>query len=213
MIHGLARQEIRPKTVIDVGANVGQFAIAAAKLFSDVTVHSFEPNPDCVAALRKNVNSLGNVVVYPLALGDEEGTLTFHLNSHSHSGSILPLAAGHVRAFPGAREIGTIKVKVSTLDKVFSDIDLPAPVLLKLDVQGYEAQTLKGSVDTLRRVEYVVLEASFKPMYQGEMLFMDIIRLMEKFGFVFLRPVGLLTDPCTGEIIQTDALFRRAHID
>jgi len=60
------------------------------------------------------------------------------------------------------------------------------------------------------RVEYVVLEASFKPMYEGEMLFMDIVRLMEGYGFSFLRPVGLLSDPRTGEIIQMDALFSRA---
>ena len=212
MISGLVRQEILPKTVIDVGANVGQFAVASAKLFSDVTVYSFEPNPDCVAALRKNVSSLDNVVVYPVALGDEERELAFHVNSHSHSSSFLPLAKGHVSAFPDAREVGTIQVKLSTLDKVFADIELHGPVLLKLDVQGYEAQVLRGAVDTLKRVDYVVLEASFKPMYQGEMLFMDMIRLMENFGFSFLRPVGFLTDPRTGEIIQMDALFRRVNL-
>ena len=54
-----------------------------------------------------------------------------------------------------------------------------------------------------------MLEASFKPMYHGEMLFMEIVRLMEGYGFSFLRPVGLLHDPHSGEIIQMDALFRR----
>lgn len=209
MISDLIRQDVLPRTVIDVGANVGQFAIASAKLFPNVVVHSFEPNPECVALLSKHVASLENVSVYPMALGDKEGEVAFHVNSHSHSSSILPLADSHRDAFPDAREVNTIKVKVSTLDTVFAGVELVAPVLLKLDVQGYEAQALRGAVDTLKRVDYVVLEASFKPMYQGEMLFMGIVRLMEGYGFSFLRPVGLLPDPHTGEIIQMDALFRR----
>lgn len=209
MISDLVRQGVLPSTVIDVGANVGQFAVASAKLFPNVSVHSFEPNPDCVAALRKNVMSLGKVSVYPVALGESEGEVAFHVNSHSHSSSILPLGENHRGAFPDAREIGTIQVKISTLDKIFADVELLSPVLLKLDLQGYEAQALRGAAETLKRVDYVVLEASFKPMYEGEMLFMDVVRLMEGCGFVFLRPVGLLPDPRTGEILQMDALFRR----
>ncbi len=209
MISDLARQGVLPGTVIDVGANVGQFAVASAKLFPNVSVHSFEPNPDCVALLKKHVKPLGNVKVYPIALGDEEGEVAFHVNSHSHSSSILPLSSNHLEAFPDAREVNSIRVKVSTLDRVFSGIELAAPVLLKLDVQGYEAQALRGAVETLKRVDYVILEASFKPMYEGEMLFMEVVRLMEAYGFSFLRPVGWLNDPKTGEIIQMDALFRR----
>lgn len=209
MISHLVRQGVLPRTIIDVGANVGQFAVASAKLFPNASVHSFEPNPRCVAELCKNVASLGRVSVYPIALGESEGEVAFHINSHSHSSSILPLGENHRSAFLHAREIGTIQVKISTLDKIFADIELPSPVLLKLDVQGYEAQALRGAAETLKRVDYVVLEASFKPMYEGEMLFMDIVRLMEGCGFVFLRPVGLLPDPRTGEIFQMDALFGR----
>lgn len=210
MISDLVRQGVSPRTVIDVGANAGQFAVASAKLFSDVTVHSFEPNPECVSLLNKHTDPLGNVKVYPVALGDEEGEVTFHVNSHSHSSSILPLTKNHLEAFPAARELNSIRVRISTLDKIFSNIELAAPVLLKLDVQGYEAQVLRGAAETLKRVDYVVLEASFKPMYEGEMLFMDVVRQMEACGFSFLRPVGWLNDPNTGEIIQMDALFQRS---
>lgn len=209
MASDLVCQKVLPKTVIDVGANVGQFAVASAKLFPNVLVHAFEPNPDCVVALQKNVMSLGSVLVYHIALGEEEGEAAFHVNSHSHSSSILPLSRNHLEAFPDAREVNSIQVKVSTLDTIFSGMELSAPVLLKLDVQGYEAQALRGAVKTLERIDYVVLETSFKPMYEGEMLFMDIVRLMESYGFSFLRPVGWLNDPNTGEIVQMDALFQR----
>lgn len=209
IVSGLLHQDILPKSVIDVGANVGQFAVASAKLFPDVIVYSFEPNPESVRTLKKYVNSLQNVLVYPIGLGDKTGELNFHVNSHSHSSSILPLSKNHSIAFPNAKEMKVIQIEVSTLDDVFSDIELPSPVLLKLDVQGYEAQVLRGGVETLKRVNCVILESSFKPLYEGEILFMEIVRLMEGYGFVFKRPVGWLNDPNTDEIIQIDALFQR----
>lgn len=209
MVSGLAKQGLLPKSVIDVGANVGQFAVAAAKIFPDVKVHSFEPNPACAQTLVKNVNSLSNVTVHQLALGDSEGEVSFHVNSHSHSSSILPLSTNHKRAFPHARELETIQVPLSTLDVVFEATTFESPVLLKLDVQGYEVQVMRGAREFLKRVDFVVLEASFKPMYDGELLFMETVKFMEEFGFVFRRPVGWLNDPGTGEVIQMDALFER----
>lgn len=211
MVSDLLRQHIVPSTIIDVGANVGQFSVASAKLFPGVCIHAFEPNPNSVTALSKNVRYLNNVLTYPLALGERIGMTEFHVNQHSQSSSILPLEYMHMEAFPSAREAATISVELSTLDKVFEDIELPAPALLKLDVQGYEGKVLSGAKKTLKRMDYVLLEASFKPMYMGEMLFMDVIRIMMECGFVFLRPVCFLRDPRTNEIIQMDALFRRCE--
>lgn len=209
MVSNLARQGIVPKTIIDVGANVGQFAVSVLKIFPGATLYSFEPNPNCVIELRKNTSQFRNVVVYPLALGDKEGETTFNVNSYSHSSSILHLTEDHLEAFPSAREIESIQVKVSTLDKVLEGIELVEPVLLKVDVQGYEAKTLYGAANVLRHVDYVVMEVSFKPMYQGEALFMELAHLMEMYGFSFRRPIDFLTDPHSGEIIQMDALFER----
>src|ERR671933_427952 len=69
VVSRLANHSIRPRTVLDVGANVGQFAVASAKLLPDAQVHSFEPVPKSVERLRKNVSGLKNVIVYPFALG------------------------------------------------------------------------------------------------------------------------------------------------
>jgi FkbM family methyltransferase len=205
----LMRQGLLPKTIIDVGANVGQFAVASSYIYPKSTVYSFEPNPPCASQLQKNVDGLSNVKVYQLALGDASGEIEFHVNSHSHSSSILPLASSHLDAFPDARESTIIRVEVSTLDKVFEGVEMQHPVLLKLDVQGYELQVLLGGQELLAHVDYVLLEASFKPMYQGEPVFVDIEKKMREFGFEFLRPVGFLRAPKTGEFLQMDALFQK----
>ena len=209
MVSALKRQNLEPKTVLDIGANVGQFTVAVAKMFPGVQVHSFEPVPECFMRLRKNVSKLKNVSVYQLALGDTDGETVCHINSHSQSSSILPLSKEHCAAFPNAREISQVPIKISRLDTIFATRKIDSPNLLKIDVQGYEANVLRGGEETLKRIQYVVAETSFKSLYQGEPIFLDLVRLMESRGFQFIRPVGWLSDPRNGEILQMDALFSR----
>jgi FkbM family methyltransferase len=210
IVSSLRRQGIEPKTIIDVGANVGQFAVACAKIFPTSTVHSFEPEPKSLEKLKRNVENLSKVRICPVALGERSGEALFHINSHSHSSSILPLEERHRQAFPEAQEVKTIKVPLSTLDRELKSISMDRPVLLKLDVQGYEPHVLEGASDTLKRVDYVILEASFRPMYVGEKTFVEITAMMEERGFQFLRPLAWLTDPHNGEVLQMDALFGKS---
>lgn len=205
----LRRQGIVPDTIIDIGANVGQFAVASMKTFPNARVHSFEPQPDSFAQLSKHVRAFPQSSVYPVACGDFIGSTAFHVNTLSHSSSILPLAARHLEAFPQYREATTIEVKVQTLDSLLPTIAPSGLTLLKIDVQGFEAKVLAGAAEALTRVDYVLLEASLRPLYEGEMLFPEMLAFMAARGFRFLRPVAWMTDPHNGEILQMDVLFGR----
>lgn len=209
LVDALRRQGVRPRTVIDVGANVGQFAVAAVKLLAPAKLYGFEPIPEVWEKLKRNTASLPQVEAQGLALGEATGQREFHLNSHSHSSSLLSLGHGHREAFPNAREIAAIAIQMSTLDTVFAGKELVSPVLLKLDVQGYEAKVLEGGKATLARVRWVVAETSLRPLYEGEPLFLDLVGIMAEAGFRFLRPVSYLADPRSGEVLQLDALFER----
>jgi FkbM family methyltransferase len=210
MVDDLRRQGVLPATVIDVGANVGQFACAVLSLLRPRWVHAFEPFPDAVGALRRTLGTDPRVVVHGVALGADSGELPFHVNAHSHSSSLLRLAGAHRIAFPDATEVAEVKVPVRTLDQELAAVELPGPVLLKLDVQGYERWVLEGARETLRRANWVILEASFRPMYEGEPGFLDLVGDMAERGFRLLRPVGWLVAPATGEILQCDVLFEPA---
>ncbi|MEP7200681.1 MAG: FkbM family methyltransferase, partial [Chloroflexota bacterium] len=212
MVSRLARQGIAPRTVIDAGANVGQFAVAAAKLWPAVTVHSFEPNPASVARLRQNVSRLRSVAVYPVAVGDARGHVEFHVNSFSHSSSALRLTAAHRAVFPDAREQDSVNVEVVRLDDALADVELTPPVVLKLDVEGYEAKAIAGARRLLPRVSYVVVETCFEPLHEGQPTFGEIVALLNAEGFCFARPVDHLMNPRDGKIVMMDALFvRPAH--
>jgi FkbM family methyltransferase len=211
MVDGLRRQGVLPTSVIDVGANVGQFAVAALRLLHPQCLHAFEPLPDAVSALKRHLDGERGVTIHPVALGAAPGELPFHLNAHSHSSSLLQLTEAHRSAFPGARDVADVGVHVRTLDDELSSADLPTPILLKVDAQGYERWVLDGAAATLGRTEWVLLELSFRQMYEGEPGFLDMVTYMGSRRFRFVRPIGWLADPATGEILQCDALFVRSE--
>ena len=211
IVSHLRFQGIVPGTVIDVGANVGQFTVASGKLWPKTSIYSFEPLPASFSRLRENIAKMLNVQAYSLAIGEIEKEVELHINTHSHSSSILPLGEAHLRSFPYAQEVGLTTVQMKTLDGMMADEALASPVLLKIDVQGYEAKVLEGAETTLKRVDYIVIESSFRPMYQDEVCFTKLLELMEGFNFNFLRPLDVLADPTTGEILQADLLFSRQH--
>jgi FkbM family methyltransferase len=209
MVRRLQHQGISPRTIIDVGANVGQFAVACATIFPAARIYAFEPNPASAGSLEKNVSGFENVTVFTQALGNEQGEAIFHINSHSHSSSLLPLGAYHKEAFPQAKEVSHIRVPILRLDDLEDRLTFEAPVMLKLDVQGFEPQVLAGALKTMARTDYVLVESSFKPLYRGEVHFRELQELLFRHGFAFERPLDFLKHPKTNEILQMDALFSK----
>ncbi len=212
MLSRLTRQGIHPMTIVDLGANVGQFSVAAAKLISDARIYAFEPIPDCLESLKKNVSKIPNISVHPLAVGDTTGTIKINVNSDSQVSSILELSQARIRAFPKAKVERTVEVGITRVDDALNDIEWTKPVLFKIDVQGYEDKVLRGARQTLKYVDYVILELSFIPLYEGESTCVDMINLMLDFGFRFLRPLNWLVSPKNGEALEMDALFGRADV-
>jgi FkbM family methyltransferase len=196
-------------TIIDVGANAGQFCIAASRTFAAAKIFSFEPNPASFEQLTRTTASTPSISCRQLAIGDADGEISLRINSHSHSSSVLPLAESHKSAFPSAREVGEVQVPIRTLDGLFS-AEIEHRSLLKVDVQGYEMAVLKGAADLLKKLDYVVLEVSFAPLYEGEATFDEICEEMRRAGMRLQAPVGWLRDPKTGKFIQMDALFCRS---
>ncbi len=209
MLYRLRQQGLQPRTVLDGGANQGQFARAALETFPEARLLAFEPLPDVAETLRRNLADDARAQVYETALGRHDGQITFHQNAYSLSSSALPLHAHHLAAFPHARPLRTLEVPVARLDTLLDGEKLTPPVLLKLDLQGFELEALRGAPATLGRVDYVLLEVAFKPMYEGEPLFPDLYDHMRAAGFVFARPIDVLPG-LNGEIVQMDALFVRA---
>jgi FkbM family methyltransferase len=209
IVSALKNQGLRFSTIIDGGANVGQLARAAAELYPEARVITIEALPDVADQLQRNLSDLQRVRVIRSAIGEEEREITFHRSSYTLASSVLSPHADYEKSFPG-QSFSAVHVPMSTLDTLLSEETLTPPVLLKLDLQGYELQALRGATGTLEHTDYLLLETTFKPMYENEPHFEDVYALLHQAGFRFQNPIDFLTDG-SGEIIQMDALFEKLH--
>src|SRR5690606_37714243 len=98
-------------------------------------------------------------------------------------------------------DVEPLEVPVCRLDNALQQILLRPPILLKLDLQGFEIEALRGASEALAKMDYVVIETSFVPLYPGEPDFLELIDHMRGAGFSFLRPVDMLRDE-RGGIVQ-----------
>lgn len=187
---------------------MGQFSRAALEVFSDATLLAFEPQAAVAAQWNTHLGHEPRAELIQAALGATDGTLRFQTNAYSLSSSALPLHDNHLRAYPEAVEVGTVDVPMHRLDSILVGRTLEAPVLFKLDLQGYELEALRGAASTLPAVQYVLLESSFAPMYQGEPLFAEIYAFMQAHGFRLVRPMGWMMGRAD-EVLQADLLFER----
>jgi FkbM family methyltransferase len=209
IISRLKRAGILPGTVIDLGANVGQFAVAAAHLFDGAQICSIEPDPRTADRLRKNLRDVKQAEIFAVAVGDSPGTAEFFVNRDSQVSSMLSLGRDRINSFPQSTVVEKITIPVTTLDILFQDKPLAGPILVKIDVQGFEDRVIRGGKGFLAKVDWVLIEVSFANLYEGERDFNEISGLMAAQGFRFLRPMNFHTSPLTGEIIEMDALFQR----
>jgi FkbM family methyltransferase len=194
------------RTVIDVGANRGQFTLYALARFASAHIIAFEPLPGARQHMMRLFEGEDRVEVVPLALGETEGEVVMHLSARDDSSSLLPIGGRQVSNFPGTEEVGTTRADVRRLDKVLADRELMRPALLKVDVQGYELPVLRGAEKTLRSFDQILVEASFVELYEGQALFPDISRHLEAHGFGLVAG-RISTSDASGRWLQGDFLY------
>jgi FkbM family methyltransferase len=204
----LLRSGIEPRCIVDAGANIGQFALAATTVWPGIPIHSFEPLPAALAGLRDLASRHPHILPSGCALGAEPGTAKLRVTSYDLSSSLLPLHAHHRELYPDITETDAVEVEVRTLAQIVPELSGPDPRLLKLDVQGFEHRVLAGAGPDLAAFRWILLETSTTPMYEGEILFDDLNAFLRGRGFRFRSPVHIHPTPAGG-IGQFDALFER----
>lgn len=198
------------KTVMDVGANVGDFALLAREIFPDAAIHSFEPLPDCFDKMKNVLPGDPKFFAHNIAVGSSESELDFYRSFHSPSSSFLKMSKEHMEAFPQSAEGQSrepIKVKLNTLDNLTRDLGLQEKIFLKIDVQGFEMEALAGAAELLKRTYVVLIEMSFVKLYENLPLFHDVYSKMYEHGFRFHGSLAQMLHPVTGEVVQVDAIF------
>lgn len=193
--------------IIDVGANRGQFSLACRFALPGVPVVAFEPIPKEAETFRKVHGARGEVTLIESALGEAKGAATLHLSKSADSSSLLPIGKKQVELFENTVEVGTITVPVHRLDDFASCWIGRRQQLLKLDVQGYELNVLRGATETLKTCAYVYAECSEVALYDGQALRAEVEAFLGTHGFKVQGRYNEQLD--NGQLIQADYLFSR----
>ncbi|HEY4498883.1 MAG TPA: FkbM family methyltransferase [Candidatus Paceibacterota bacterium] len=197
------------KTVIDVGANTGQFAAEIRKKLPDAMIYSFEPVKPSYNELVRNRQGDSKFRAFHCALGDSEGTSIINVSSYSLSSSLLPMAELHKEAFPHSRGSTEETITVKRLDSVFSKLECPKNILLKIDVQGFEDKVLRGGEKTLGECEAIMVETSFYPLYESQPLFSQVYEKLTSMHFKYAGNGYGKKHPRNKEVISDDSFFVR----
>jgi FkbM family methyltransferase len=196
-------------TILDVGAHTGQFALFARERFPASSIHCFEPLEEARAQLWNIVETDPEMEIQPLALGADATRAPLHVTAKTDSSSLLPVGPQQMAAFPGTREVRTVDVPVRTLDSWAGEHPLDRPTLLKIDVQGFELDVLRGALSTLARVDEILVEASFVELYVGQPLAGEVISFLVQREFR-LRGVHSVSRDGSGFALQADFHFEQA---
>ena len=175
-------------------------------MYPKTEIHAFEPLERHVREFRVNTEGIERVHLHPVALGESKGNVPMKHASFSDASSLLEIGPQMAQHFH-IRKTGEEDVTIERLDEYVLRMRLPEPDLIKLDVQGYELQVLRGGLDCLKKARGVITEVSFIEYYPKQCMFEDVVAFLATSRY---RLHSLSVCTCLGKALdQSDALFLR----
>lgn len=199
-------QELDIKTIIDVGSNEGQFIGNINKILPGRKIYAFEPIKDCYDTLLANTQKL-DVVAHNCAIGEVNEDAEINVSSNLVSSSILEMEDLHTTMYPNSEYVKKEAIVIKRLDDVMKAYDTEENVLIKVDVQGYEEQVLKGGVETFKKATAIIIETSIEPLYENQWVFDDVYSYFIDKGFIFLGFADQIYLKTNGIPLYADCIF------
>lgn len=194
--------------VFDIGANAGQFGKQLRDQGYTGKIISFEPVKATFKLLERASRDDVNWIALNIALGEEPKIIQINVSENTWSSSFRPLEEKIIHMAPTTQYVSTEQIGMETLDNIFSKyVSDEDRVFLKMDVQGYENEVLKGAEVSLRKIEGILSEASLTHHYKGEWLLHELMAYLVGEGFMLFDLREAFRDNASGQLIQVDALF------
>jgi FkbM family methyltransferase len=209
LVHTLGRHAV--DAVIDVGANLGQYARRLRAAGWAGPILSIEPNAEVHAILEAAaVTDPAWEVAAPFAAGDATGEVALEISAESDMSSTLPQSALLRDISPTSAVQRRVTVPQRRLDEPSLLADRPwRHLFVKIDVQGAEPAVLAGLSGVWERVRGLQLELALLPLYEGERPWLDLVADLAGRGFApYLLFPGYFSRPL-GRQVQLDMVFYR----
>lgn len=198
--------------VFDIGANKGQYATGIMDAGYRHKIVSFEPLTSAhsvIAALSKKYSRWS--VAPRCAIGSKTEEIGINISGNSVSSTLMNMLDAHIEGAPESRIIGQEMVQVYPLDGIGPQYtDGSKNIFLKIDVQGFEQEVLKGAQQMLSRARGVEMEISLVPLYENQSwLLPETLGYMSDQGFTLTSIVPAFTDHKSGKVLQCNGIFFR----
>jgi len=141
-----------PRRVLDVGANVGLFAVYTKLKYPDSIVHCYEPAPGTLPLCEANTAAFAGVTIHPYGLFNRDRTATLHLHGHN-------TGRNSIHHLPGAS--GSTPITLRDAGAEWDRLGWDAADVLKIDTEGCEVEILESLGPRLALVDYVLVEHHF----------------------------------------------------
>ena len=197
-------------TVLDVGANSGQYGEQLRRRGYQGEIVSFEPLSSVFVQLQKRAAGDALWHTERCALGDREEVSSINISGASASSSLLDMLPRHTEIAPRTGYIGSEQVTVHRLDSLFDRHVVPGDrVFLKIDTQGFTSRVLEGAERSLGKVQGLEVELSVVALYAGEPLIHEILSLLYRKGFAVYSLEPEMFDDTSWQQVQMNGLFQR----
>jgi len=138
-----------PMTIVDVGANVGAFAIYGKMLGFCNVIHCFEPAPASVSLLRDNLKSIPGTHIYPCGLSDHQGSAMMRINPYSTGQNSIKF---------GDDDFDLVEIELRNAASLFEELNVDHIDILKIDTEGCEIEILEALRDRYDDIDYIMVE-------------------------------------------------------
>ena len=194
--------------VLDVGANIGQYANNLRRIGYKKKIISFEPLSSAYKILRNKSVKDELWTSYNYGIGEENKEVNINISKNSYSSSILNILPLHTESEPQSEYFSKETISIKKLENLNEiDIEKFNKVFIKIDTQGYEEQVLQGIGKLINKIEGIQIELSLYPLYKNQTLFLELYKKIKELGFDvwdFQRGFG---DVNSGKIYQLDGIF------
>jgi FkbM family methyltransferase len=193
-----------PSLAVDVGAHRGHWTEMLREIFPTVEVLMIEPQPELSSALEEVSGRLSGVRWVQAAAGAREETRLQTIWEDLQGSSFLP-RRDPVREARGEQR----PARVRRLDDLLAESFGRAPDIVKLDVQGFELEVLRGCPSIFGKTEVFVLETSLYAFLDDIPLLREVIDFMAERGYEIYDIAGQIRRPIDGALGQLDIAFAR----
>jgi len=200
--------------ILDIGSNIGQFALELRSIGYTRQIFSFEPlsTPHKVLLSKSSKDPFWDVY-RRCAIGRESGVAEIYKSQNSVSSSLLQMSSTHLEAEPKSAYTGREKVEVVALDQIFDEVTSNYKrIAIKIDTQGFEMEVLLGLGSSLSKVAIIQLELSVQELYEGQPLHLDFFNFFHNNNFDLRSIKSGFTHPKTGRLLQFDVVFENKNL-